>query len=141
MDGTNSNLTSGNIENPQMKFDNYEHELTEKALENEYDKNDPYAKFPLRINKNKQNKHNPENKNYINGRSKVTISNNELQSLINKKAKKGDYVSPNKERVNFGRIIGTFVDLHTGKEYKTKIGIIHYSKTGIHVVPANPKEH
>jgi filamentous hemagglutinin len=43
-----------------------------------------------------------------------------------------------RERVNFGTIIGNFVDDDTGRSYPTTNGIIHYSKKGAHIVPSNP---
>jgi hypothetical protein len=43
-----------------------------------------------------------------------------------------------RERVNFGKIIGNFVDDDTGRSYPTTNGIIHYSKKGAHIVPSNP---
>lgn len=45
-----------------------------------------------------------------------------------------------KERVNFNKNIGTYIDPVTGNRAPTTIGIIHYSKNGYHIVPAKPKE-
>lgn len=42
-----------------------------------------------------------------------------------------------KERVNFGESIGYFLD-ERGVNFPTTNGIIHYSKDGIHIVPARP---
>ncbi|MCI5142253.1 MAG: hypothetical protein D3909_11160 [Candidatus Electrothrix sp. ATG1] len=42
-----------------------------------------------------------------------------------------------KERVNFGEKIGNYVD-QAGNASPTTNGIIHYSKGGIHIVPARP---
>lgn len=42
-----------------------------------------------------------------------------------------------KERVNFGEPIGMYID-GTGVAKSTTNGIIHYSKEGIHIVPARP---
>ena len=43
------------------------------------------------------------------------------------------------QTLDFGTVIGVYVDQSTGKEYPTTIGIINYSKDGTHVVPARPK--
>lgn len=43
-----------------------------------------------------------------------------------------------KERVDFGQIIGNYVDPSTGEKLPTTKGIIHYSKAGVHIVPARP---
>ena len=45
-----------------------------------------------------------------------------------------------KERVNFNKNIGIYIDPVTGNQTPTTMGIIHYSKNGYHVVPAKPKE-
>ncbi|MHB9941523.1 hypothetical protein CF065_07820 [Clostridium sporogenes] len=44
----------------------------------------------------------------------------------------------NKERIDFGKIIGQYVDPITGKLYDTTKAIIHYSKKGVHIVPSRP---
>lgn len=44
------------------------------------------------------------------------------------------------ERVDFGKTIGNYVDPDTGTKYPTTVGIIHYSKSGTHIVSARPKE-
>jgi filamentous hemagglutinin len=43
-----------------------------------------------------------------------------------------------RERVDFGKVIGKFVDRDTGVSMPTTKAIIHYSKEGIHIVPAHP---
>ncbi|MGH7489624.1 MAG: polymorphic toxin type 50 domain-containing protein [bacterium] len=43
-----------------------------------------------------------------------------------------------KERVDFGRIIGTYVDPSTGVAVTTTKGIIVYASDGVHIVPARP---
>ncbi|MBR3288266.1 MAG: hypothetical protein IKI71_00695 [Lachnospiraceae bacterium] len=140
MNGTSSNLTNGTNGAPQINTKNYEQEQIEMALEELYDNNNPFDQFPLTINLDKQSKHIKGSNNYIDGRSEITINKNELQQLVNLKATRGEYVSPTKERVNFGKVIGLYADLVTGRKIPTTQGIIHYSKVGVHVVPANPKE-
>ncbi|QEU06469.1 polymorphic toxin type 50 domain-containing protein [Pseudomonas oryzihabitans] len=45
--------------------------------------------------------------------------------------------SGSKERVDFGRNIGFYIDA-SGASSPTSNGTIHYSKDGIHIVPARP---
>lgn len=47
-------------------------------------------------------------------------------------------VNDSKERVDFGRVIGKYVDIRTGTSAETTNGLLHYSKDGIHIVPAKP---
>lgn len=42
------------------------------------------------------------------------------------------------ERVDFGHVIGMFVDDY-GRASATTMGTIHHSKTGVHIVPARPR--
>ena len=64
----------------------------------------------------------------------------EAQDMVNKNSGYGSKVSENKERVDFGKTIGIFVDQNTGKRIPTTVGIIHYSKSGTHIVPAEPNK-
>lgn len=50
----------------------------------------------------------------------------------------GSFIGINKERVDFGKVIGQYVDPNTGIVKETTIGIIHYGKKGAHIVPARP---
>jgi hypothetical protein len=84
-----------------------------------------------------QGKHIPGHNNYIPGRSPLTHNN--PQGLLDDFAGKGQPVNnvprgqPGfKERVDFGQVIGEVNGKPTTK------GIIHYSKDGAHIVPANP---
>jgi filamentous hemagglutinin len=45
-----------------------------------------------------------------------------------------------KERVDFGKNIGDYVDRDTGERSPTSIGIIHYGSKGAHIVPARPRK-
>lgn len=92
-----------------------------------------------KINSNKQNKHIPGTKEFEKGKSEITISLSECQKLIDKFSGKGQMLNNGRERVDFGKIIGYYVDSETGKKYPTTVGLIHYSKTGAHIVPATPK--
>jgi len=50
----------------------------------------------------------------------------------------GQAIGTNKERVDFGFIIGQYVNPETGEAIDTTIGIIHYGNNGAHIVPARP---
>lgn len=100
---------------------------------------DGFSDFPKTINDGKQGKHIPGHNNYQPGRSTLTISTQEAQNLVNNYSGKGEKVSDNKERVNFGKVIGNYVDPSTGVSMPTTVGMIHYSKTGTHIVPVRPK--
>lgn len=41
-----------------------------------------------------------------------------------------------KERVDFGKVIGSYVDPVTGEKIPTTKGIIHYGSKGVHIVPS-----
>ncbi|MCI0381548.1 MAG: polymorphic toxin type 50 domain-containing protein [Chlamydiae bacterium] len=67
------------------------------------------------------------------------------QQLLNKYAGKGQKVTGKagkpgyRERVDFQEIIGYFMDKDSKIELPTSKGIIHYSKKGAHIVPADPR--
>ena len=90
----------------------------------------------------KQGKHIKGHNNYIPGRSYLVISVEELQELINKHAGTGEIIRDrkgkwnNKEVIEVNKDIGIYVDLETKAETKTNRLTIHYSKKGVHVVPA-----
>ena len=101
--------------------------------------------YPKQIEEGKQGKHIPGHNNYTEGRSYLTMDAKEIQKLANKYAGTGKLQRDgqghwnHKEIVNMGKTIGVYKDL-AGKELPTTIATIHYSKKGIHVVPAKPKE-
>ena len=101
--------------------------------------------YPKSIEEGKQGKHILGHNNYIEGRSYLTIDVKELQSLVNKYAGTGELQRDrqghwnHKEVVATGKKIGVYKDLK-GNELSTDIATIHYSKKGVHVVPAKPKE-
>lgn len=87
----------------------------------------------------KQGKHIFGHNNFIEGRSIFTHAN--AQALLDEFAGTGQRLAgafggPGKERVNFGQVIGQ-INVN-GVMTNTTNGIIHYSKTGAHIVPANP---
>jgi hypothetical protein len=92
----------------------------------------------------KQGKHVPGHRNHMQDRSTITISKEELSTLLKDKIGKGDPVAGEKgyagykERVDFGEIIGTYKNDDGTIVIPTTKGNIHYSIRGIHVVPARP---
>ncbi len=89
----------------------------------------------------KQGKHIRGHNNYIEGRSYLTISEEETQKLVNKYAGTGAIQRDsngkwnNKEIVTVTKCVGVNVDFKTGKESETNRFVIHYSKKGTHIVP------
>jgi len=94
-----------------------------------------------KIHWGRQEKHFPGHNGYIPGRSKLTANPEELV----KKAGTGTAVNavprgtPGfKERVDFGQVIGEYVDPQSGVSTPTTKGIITYATDGVHIVPARP---
>lgn len=140
MNHRDSGLAHGTSGSPQLTLDNGDMASKVKENEKKVSTGQPnFDKFPKKIHDGKQGKHIPGHNNYTPGRSKITISTERLQKLIVTYSNKGQVVSDNKERIDFGTVIGVYVDQSTGKEYPTTIGIINYSKAGTHVVPAYPR--
>lgn len=97
-----------------------------------------FSSFPKNIHIGKQGKHIVGHNNYKKGKSILNISTDTAQSLVKKYSGTGRKIGANRERVNFKRVIGKYVDPKTGKAYDTTIGTIHYSKSGTHIVPEKP---
>ena len=101
------------------------------------------AELPPEIHMGKQGKHIPGNNNYIPGRSILTADPNELRYMAGKgtpvgKVKRGQ--SGFKERVDFKKVIGYYIDEETKKAMPTTMGNIIYAEDGsIHIVPVRPK--
>lgn len=95
-----------------------------------------------KLNLEKQQKHIPESAYYVPGKSVFRGTLQDAQKLVNQFGGTGRFVDPKrtKERVDFGRVIGDFVDMRDGTLRPTTIGIIHYSKNGTHISPRAPKE-
>ncbi len=136
MDGDNSSLTSGS----QVSMEQSTTQNTATLNEQQAAGSNQFASFPKQIHTDKQGKHIPGHKNYQPGKSRLTISMSEAQRLVSAYSGKGTPIGPNKERVDFGRVIGEFVDPKTGDSRDTTVGIIHYSQSGTHIVPAMPRE-
>ncbi|MBU8638015.1 T7SS effector LXG polymorphic toxin [Bacillus pumilus] len=100
--------------------------------------------FPAKVKPGAQEKHIPDAPNYkqevANGKTKSIFNgdNKKAQELLDKFAGKGDMFTKNRERINFGQVIGKYYD-HKSKTYvETTNGLIHYGKDGAHIVPARP---
>lgn len=93
------------------------------------------------IHSGKQGKHIPGHNNYKEGRSYLTITEQQAQELVNQYAGTGKIIRDRngkytgKERITTQEQIGACKDLE-GNEVPTKSFIIHYSKDGVHIVPA-----
>lgn len=93
------------------------------------------------IHVGKQGKHIPSHSNFQPGRSILHAD----PEVLSKRAGTGEPIgllkvgeAGSKERVVFGEAIGEYVD-EAGRAVPTSVGIIHYSKDGIHIVPGRPK--
>ena len=104
------------------------------------------GRVSTKVNVNKQNRHIPGSKGFIDGRSRLDVDIEEVQKLVNELAGTGDPIFDNngdwtgKERVTCPRYIGTHVNASTGEEVKTKNLTIIYSNTGSHIVPRRDDE-
>ena len=101
--------------------------------------NKAFSDYPKTVHKGRQDKHIVGSNNYTPGRSVFSGTQKQAENLIKQHSGTGQPLGPNKERVDFGKVIGNYVDDSSGKSYPTTMGIIHYSKSGAHIVPAKPK--
>ena len=103
-----------------------------------------YNGYDANINVGQQNKHIPGTNEYKvavnNGQNKSIMSGtvDDIQELLREFSGKGTPINANKERVDFGKVIGQYYDSETNQLLDTTIGIIHYGSKGAHVVPARP---
>jgi len=137
-----SGLYSGAVPNFDIPYSKQSRPISSFKVSDLNQSNDSegsFSDYKKDINTDKQNKHIPGTKNYEPGKSKLSVSISEAQELVNQFSGKGEKVSNNKERVDFEKVIGKYVDPTTGQESDTTVGMIHYSKTGTHIVPAKPK--
>lgn len=104
------------------------------------------AKFS--INKGQQNKHIEGTNEYktaaASSGSQRSVLTVDPQSLL-PKLSTGQQVckvdvglAGSKERIDFGKPIGKFVDKDIGLSVPTTKGIVHYGKDGANIVPARP---
>ena len=97
---------------------------------------------PVHIHQGQQDKHivgtNNYNQELAMGRQRSILTENPHQ-LLNDFSGTGVPIGDNKEWVNFGRVIGQYLDQGTGALVDTTKGIIHYNSSGgAHIVPAHP---
>ena len=103
------------------------------------------GEISLTVNTEKQGRHDRSSKLYQDGRSYMTISMNEIQDIVNRYAgtgfiptdKNGEW--KRKETIVVPKEIGVVVDRKTNREIPTNRLTIHYSKTGVHLVPSEKK--
>lgn len=100
--------------------------------------------YNLTINPEKQARHLLDSDGYIPGRSYLNISKDDpdaVQALISRYAGTGEILRNaqgqwnNRELIQADSPIGFDIDRKSGEETETDKAIIHYSKTGTHVVP------
>ncbi|MGG1598045.1 polymorphic toxin type 50 domain-containing protein [Paenibacillus naphthalenovorans] len=104
----------------------------------EYIRSDAVSK---KVHEGQQGKHIRGHNNYIEGRSYLTISMDEVQKLINRYAgtgeirftRKGEW--DQKEIIITDDEVGVYIDQSTMQEYKPDGFKIHYGKKGVHIVP------
>ena len=97
-----------------------------------------------RLDHAKQGKHIPGARNFIPGRS--TLTDPDPQGLLDQWAGTGQPVNDipiglpgSKERVDFGKVIGNYVDPETRMVIATSRGVIVYDRRGrAHIIPARP---
>lgn len=136
--GENSGLTnpSGND-----KIKSNDNEILQRAIAD--------GTVSTKLDKKKQGAHvkgNPEyEKRVQNGEhpSYITVGKMEIQKIINQYSGTGEVRITNgqiKETISVDSNFGVCVHKHTGEEFPTSRGTIHYSKSGSHLVPAKPED-
>jgi filamentous hemagglutinin len=89
-----------------------------------------------KIRLGKQGKHVPEHNNFQPGKSEWTHP--DPQALLDQFGSTG-VRSAQRELVDFGTLIGVYVDPATGAKTPTTRGVIHYDNAGgAHIVPTRP---
>ena len=63
-----------------------------------------------KVNLDKQNKHDKQLKNYVNGKSFVTMSKDSIQSFIIEHLPTAQKVGENKYRFHSDKIVGMYID-------------------------------
>jgi len=94
--------------------------------------------FPKMLHPGQQGKHIVGHNNFKKGRSVFHGTLDDARRLIEAHGGTGHWRGPNREVVDFGRVIGVWVDGSTGERRMTTRGTIHYSRRGAHIVPSNP---
>ena len=104
-----------------------------------------YNGYEAKLDIGQQRKHIPGTNEYKtaanNGKRRSIMygTESDIQELLNDFSGKGKPVNANKERVDFGRVIGQYCDPETQQLFDTTIGMIHYGNHGAHIIPARPK--
>ena len=133
---SNSKQAHGTSGSPQLS-------LAQSGLASKVDK--LYDKMmsddTYKVSESDQTKHIKGSSNYNPTKSEFYGDISKAQKLINSHKGKGEMINDNKERVDFGEVIGGYVNIK-GEKIDTTIGIIHTSKKkGSHIVPARPKNY
>ncbi len=97
--------------------------------------------YSTELNRDSQGKHIPGHKNYQpdRGRSIFKGSLADAQGLVEEFAGKGTWHGEQRETVDFGKVIGTWVSQDGSERLPTTRGTIHYGKNGAHIVPSKPE--
>jgi hypothetical protein len=101
------------------------------------------VRVPRKIHEGDQNKHIRGSSTFDPSRSELTYPN--PNDLIRRFAGRGQSARGIKgwvgyrERVDFGENIGFYRSSDGRVNVETTVGVIHYSKNGLHIVPARPK--
>ncbi|MBR1715047.1 MAG: hypothetical protein IJ717_08925 [Treponema sp.] len=98
--------------------------------------------WPAKLEVGKQQKHIKGHRNFIPGKSILTVPLEKAAELLDRYSGNGVVVgnpeTSNKEWVNFRTVIGE--SFNGGRsEGMTPKGMIHHSKKGCHIVPSSPK--
>jgi hypothetical protein len=115
-------------------------DLTSMEATNLIDATNRPGQLGTRINEGQQGKHIQGHNNYDPNRSRLTADPQELAQKAGTGRQVGNIPRGQpgfKERVDFGKVIGEYVD-KAGNRIPTTKAIIHHSKSGIHIVPARP---
>ena len=100
--------------------------------------------LPLTINPEKQARHMRDAPEYLPGRSYMTITEEETQEIVIKYHGTGIITVTKagqiKETIVLDKDVGVTVNPDTGEEETTNTIKIHYSKTGVHVVPTKRRD-
>jgi hypothetical protein len=98
---------------------------------------DPIS-FSDKIDLGKQGKHIFEHNNYIAGKSILDVDAQTLLSDYHAGIyTESQVINSVKIRVNFGKVIGTYLD-YNGNAFQTTKAILVNSKSGVHIIPAAP---
>ena len=95
-----------------------------------------------KIHQGRQDKHIKGTNNYnqqrANGKNPSILTGNP-NKLLKEGVGKGRMITPTKESIDYGRVIGKYYSEKHGKYYDTTRATIHYdSKGNAHIVPAKP---